>query len=236
MKQRSIGFSICLVLLIACAGNLSALQTPCVSTTLDLLMTQTNGGIANACVSQDKLFWNFVYTPTGSAGAASTVQAGLIFSAVPNLDIHGWNFSSSTWAQSTGGPAQFTISYTIQVCPAGSSCVGAVAPGTVIFGADADYAPVSLFQPGPETVTWSNGATVTLTNASPGVLPPTGNIGLGAGVTTPLTVTANFSGTGAITQTSLRFYENLGVPEPTTMVLFGGGLVALGILRRRRQA
>jgi PEP-CTERM motif-containing protein len=228
------------VLLLTAVGNLSAVQLACpVAPTLDALITQTAGGIANACFSQDKLFWNFVYTPTGSAPAASTVHADLISQQSPGLDIHGWNFSD-VWVQGLAGPAQFTLSFTIQVCPAGSACVGNVAPGTVINGADAVYAPVSTFMPGPETVNWSNGATGTLTSVSPGPVPSNGNIGLGAGITTPITVTANFSGTGAITQTTLRFYESVptagGVPEPATMVLLGIGLAGLGIIKRRRQA
>jgi hypothetical protein len=216
------------------AGNLLASQIACpTATTFDVLAAQTAGGIANACTNQDKLFWNFVYTPTGIAGAASTVTAGLISQTVGNLDIHGWNFGSSNWVQGSGGAAGFTIGYTIEVCPAGSACVGAVVPGTLITGADAVYAPVSTFTAGNETVTWSNGANVTLTSGSPGPQPSTGNIGFsGVG---PISVSAVFTGTGAITQTTLRFYETVpnGTPEPVTMALMGSSLLGLGLLRLR---
>src|ERR1035438_2922018 len=125
---------LCIVGLFALsAGNLLASQIPCptAATNFDVLAAATGGsagGIADGCYSQDKLFYNFVYTPTGSAGAASSVQAGLIFQTAGPLDIHGWNFSDSSWVQGTGGPAAFTIGYTIEVCPAGSACVGAVVP------------------------------------------------------------------------------------------------------------
>jgi hypothetical protein len=227
------------------AGNLLASQIACptAATTFDVLATETGGstgGSANGCYSQDKLFYNFVYTATGSAGAASTVQAGLIFQTAGNLDIHGWNFSSSTWVQGTGGPAAFTIGYMIEVCPALSACASAVVAGTVITGADAVYAPVSTFLPGNETVTWSSvpsptNPTVTLTSGSPGPQPGNGNIGYsGVG---PIGVSAVFTGTGAITQTTLRFYEtvpNGGTPEPVTMALMGSSLLGLGLLRRRK--
>jgi hypothetical protein len=229
--------AVTMLLILMGGSNLFAVQLACPNmTTLDVLMTQTAGGITNACISQDKLFWNFVYTPTGTAGAASMVQAGLIFQSSPGLDIHGWNFSSSNWVQGTLGPAAFTLSYTIQVCPAGSACAGAVLPGATINAADAVYAPVSVMPAGPETVNWSTGATATLTNGSPGPLPSNANIGAGAGTLSPVTVTANFSGTGAITQTTLRFYEtnSTGVPEPTTFALFGLGLIGLGVVRRKR--
>jgi len=222
------------VMAVFSVGNLPAAQLACPTvTTLDVLLTQTAGGIANACVSQDKLFWNFTYTPTGSAGAASTVQAGLIFQTGPGLDIHGWNFSSSTWVQGVGGPAWFTLGFTIEVCPNGSACAASVIPGTIISGADAVYAPVSVLPPGNAVVTWSNGAFVTLTSGSPGPLPSNGNIGFsGVG---PISVTEVFSGTGAITQTTLRFYESIptGVPEPTTVSMIGLGMLGLGFTARK---
>src|ERR1035437_8449923 len=225
------------------AGNLLASQIPCptVPTTFDVLAAATGGsagGIANACFSQDKLFFYFVYIPTDIAGAASTVQAGLIFQTAGALDIHGWNFSSSSWVQGSGGPADFTIGYTIEGAPAGAACVGAVVPGPLITGADAVYAPVSVSPPGNETVTWSTTAnptlaSATLTSGSPGPLPGNGNIGFsGVG---PISVTAVFTGTGAITQTTLRFYETVpnGTPEPVTMALMGSSLLGLGLLRLR---
>ena len=60
------------------AGNLLASQIPCPTeaTNFDVLAAATGGsagGIANGCYSQDKLFFDFVYTPNGSAGVASTV-------------------------------------------------------------------------------------------------------------------------------------------------------------------
>ena len=230
-----------LVLAAFSASNLSASQVACpVATTVDVL--QGFNTSANGCYSQDKLFWNFNYTPTGSAGAASTVIADLIFEQIGSgLDIHGWNFSSSSWIQGTSGPAQFTIGYTMEVCPSGSACFGNVVAGTVIDGADAVYAPVSIFPAGNAVVTWTwDGGgtdTVTLTKGSPGPDPFNGDIGLGAGILGPINVEANFSGTGAITQLTLRFYEDRTTfsPEPVTMALVGGGLVAFGLFARKRR-
>ena len=230
MLRLAFRISALTVIVMAAAAVLSAAQIPCpTSTTLDQLSAFSSE--ANACYSQDKLFYNFVYTPTGSAGAANSVQAGLLFQQTPGLDIHGWNFSSNSWVQGISGPAAFTLGYTIELCPSGSACFGNVLPATRIIGADAVYSSVSTFPAGNEVVTWSNGATVTLTSADGGPLPPNGMIGLGAGILGPISVSAVWSGTGAITQNTLRFYE--AVPEPMSFVLIGTGLLGLGLLRRR---
>jgi hypothetical protein len=187
------------------------------------------------------MFWNFTYTPGPLAPAASNVSADLI-SHQGSLDVQGWNFSAD-WAQTAPGSlANFTLSFQIQVCDL-APCRTSADPGTLIIGADATYAPESVFPSGSQTVTWSNGATTILTNGSPGPSPGMGDIGLGAGTSGPITVTVAFAGTGAITQTSLRFYSMepnpnpsplLTVPEPTItgMMLGGIGLIALGLYKR----
>jgi len=212
------------------ANNLCAAVVSCppASTpeTLAFMIANFNS-LANACSIQDKLFWNFSYTSLGtSAPPASNVTVDPI--SGPN--ITGFNFSA-TWAGTFASPANFILSYTVEVCP-----VALVPPctppnGFSIIQADAVYSPSSLFGASIENVMWTPAGvpgTVTLTSLSPG---PMANVF--PGVPGPITVLANWTGIGDITQTTLRFYEGV-VPESATMVLMGIGLAGLGIIRRRR--
>jgi hypothetical protein len=203
---------------------------PCPATTTLNVLISSFDILANACSSLDKLFWNFSYTPIGPlAPAANQVTADVI----ANPNINGWNFSS-LWLSIGGASAAFTLSYSIEVCPASAPPPCNAPPaGTRIVTADAVYAPSSQFPPGSETVSWIGGlpspANVTLTAGSPGPMPTM----FSGGFLGPINVTANFSGGGAITQTTTRFYES-AIPESATMTLLGIGLAGLGIIRRRR--
>ena len=239
MKRWLLLFGFLLLTVLFSIGPAHAAVVPCPSsTTLDVLLSFNS--LANACSSQDTLFWNFQYTPGPNSPAASSVSASLIFQFGSGVDIHGWNFSS-IWSQSvtTSALANFTLAFTTEICP--SPTCPSTPPGDVIHLADAVYAPSAVSTPGPETVNWSNGATVTLTSGSPGPLPSNGNIGLGAGTTGPIMVTANFAGTGTITQTSLRFYNTDGplttVPEPNEAILMLIGIaMASAVVKKRLRA
>ncbi len=219
---------ICLLALLSASGLFAAVIACPSNSTLDVYVSSFNG-LSNACFSQDKIFYNFTYSPLPGTTSASGVQVSPIFQQFGGIDIHGFNFNDN-WTSIGAG---FTLGYTIQMCT-DPACLANVVPGTVITAADATFAPTFNFD-GKEVVTWSNGATVTLITGS-GALPPLGNIGLGAGTAGPITVNAEMvPGTaGGVTQTSLRFYESAApVPEPATMVMLGSGI--LGVIARRKR-
>ena len=224
---------------ILAAGSLSASVVPC-PTSATFAELETFNSAANACYSQDKLFWGFDYTPGPASPAAGDVTASLIEQTSPSLDVHGWNFDGD-WIQTGTGLASFIMGYTTEFCSTSPCTTGNA--GEYISGADATYAPVSVLPAGDETVSWSNGATATLTNTSPGPFPSNGEIGLTPGFTGPISVTADFVGTGGVTQTSLRFFETTPpmptVPEPAYLGFLVGSLVLLaivGVRRKRRTA
>lgn len=221
------------------AGGLSAAVVPC-PTSATMTQLEAFNSAADACFSQDKLFWGFNYTPGAASPSADNVTASLIQQTSPAVDVHGWNFDGN-WIQTGASTASFVLGFTTELCSA-SPCTTANA-GEYISGADATYAPVSVLPAGNESVSWSNGATETLTNSSPGPLPSNGNIGLSPGFLGPITVSADFVGTGGVTQTSLRFFETTpttsGVPEPGYLGLLVGGLglaAIAGVRRMRRTA
>jgi len=221
------------------SASLSAAVVPC-PTSASLSTLEAFDTAADACYSQDKLFWGFNYTPGAAAPAATDVTASLIQQSSPSLDVHGWNFDGN-WIQTGSDLASFVMGYTTEFCSASPCTTGN--PGEYISGADATYAPVSVLPTGNEDVSWSNGAAVTLTKGSPGPLPSNGDIGLTPSFTGPISVSADFAGTGGITQTSLRFFETTPsmstVPEPANLGLFLGlaGLaIAFGARRMKRGA
>lgn len=103
--------SFVLFLTLVMVGTMSATITQCPTSTTLAALIALGQGVENACQSQDKLFYNFSYTPLGDAG---NVNATLIFaaSATPPIgDLHGWIFTHATGTWTSG----FTLSYVIQV-------------------------------------------------------------------------------------------------------------------------
>src|SRR4029078_2898267 len=92
-SARSITKFAAMAAVLLISGNLSAAVLPCPSNTdLGTLIASFNS-LANACQSQDKLFWNFSYTNLGTqAPTAAHVQAGGGFHAAGWIQIPRWTF------------------------------------------------------------------------------------------------------------------------------------------------
>jgi hypothetical protein len=204
-------------------------QCTAATTLANLISYNSTGG----CVSQDKIFSNFAYTPVSSPFSISAGNVDVTLVAILGAnDTHGWSFTPANGQDWITG---FTLSYTISVVPG-------LATG------------VKIYQSTDQINTTPKPNQVLVTDIQ---------TGLGLGDTNPGTMTVNgtsvFTETAATgvyndssvhTSSTLSFtnpartkgglityeqdwYEVNSAPEPVTFLLIGSGLIGLTFLRRR---
>ena len=189
-----------------------------------------------ACSVGDKLFYGFTYTPTDSGGAVAPDGTQVFVTPDPaNVNEPGLVFSSSMWSVS------------------GNAIDGAIAVDASIGFSVATVGNIPLIVDASLDFTGHNGATGGgQAFIGETVLEGGNSVGLEVDSTNgPYLSIANFSavstlsvtknlqvriargttGTASITSFREGFSE---MPEPVSCVLFGSGLLGLGILRRRR--
>ncbi len=207
------------VLLAMCLGPAGAAVVSCdsvpggfVTSTNDVLFPYavwTAPGFE--CEQMDNIYSNF------SPGAAPTdTTLRVLLQVMGTFDIHTLVFGGSF-------PTDFTLGYTVTIDNALS--------GELIYRVAGDLQdPSNIGTPSNlKTVFGAGGFTGSLTSTlgSPGT--PIAVPGLST-----LNVTDALSaGNGLTTNVGNSFFE--GVPEPATTVLFGAGLLALGLIRRFRK-
>ena len=216
-------------ILVAATTVLSAdpIQCSTAATLADLVTFSASGG----CISQDKIFSNFVYSGGGSI-TAGDVTVHLV-AILGDNDVHGWSFNpvnNSSW--DTG----FTLSYTISVAPGN--------PGLSIFESSDQIN--TTFRPNRVVVTDlqtgigpgdTNPGTLTMTGVSNGTETSSTAVPYSdSSIHTVSTFSFAPSGprTGSLLSYEQDWYEQLtSAPEPVTFLLIGSGLIGLTFLRRR---
>ncbi len=176
-------------------------------------------GAGNGCAIGDKIFSNFstgsIPNDTGMQFGSTVLAGGALFTV---------NFIRTTLG---GFNSDFTESYTIEIDPAKAQVptwIAAVAGGMQDSNGNGNAVLTKVITGGATGM-----ASATDVN---GVITPVVLKGLNA--TTPLNVTDSYKYTsGVITNISNTFGE-VNAPEPASMALIGGGLLALCFARRRR--
>ncbi len=189
----------------------------------------------NACLIGDKLFWGFTLAngPTNTPGAGPTTGA-ITVGTIPGdgLTNIGISFNSGSWAISQGFTIDQNLSYNVTTFSSqplikdatlviAGTLVGTGGTAKVIetFDPAVPGTPLTAFLPG------SNTAHTDFLASPVTTLSISNNIHLVGG--------ARLQDLAHISLVENDFSELLATPEPQTTLLFGSGLLLLGLARRK---
>jgi hypothetical protein len=206
---------------------------------------------ATACVVNDKLFYNFGYSPTAASGTGPVGSVVAPTAAQVTVNGDGSNpsqsalvFSSAGWTVS--GNSSLTkalfidssITFTVAVIGLKPLMIGASLgmTGTASGKGNASIGETLVLGGGPASSALAVDAVAgtfldTDTFAPVSFLRVTKD--LIVRVARP--VTGTNSGSATITSFREGFTEASSVPEPVSAMLFGSGLIGLALIRRRRR-
>lgn len=226
--------------LVWCSMGVLAAAPLCIEVgpiTLDRLLA--GGDLAGGCIIEDKLFDNFSYS-VASQGGGATVPAASGITVTPLVTPlnPGLQFTA-LWAAGPGAFADSTLGYAVSVQEGGNAITDASLlmagghVGTGIAAIDEVLCVGDTFTGG-----CANGVLVTLNTLSSAV----GVFSFDSESFGPVTVVDVVKDIGVVggvdgvatVSTFQQRYSEEAIPEPLTFLLTGGGLLVLGVLRRRR--
>lgn len=191
---------------------------------------------STGCSQGDKIFYNW----GGSTQDATDTFQFLGPSGSSSSPFYTINLNAGTEGVFAG---TFSYTYSIKI-DSTSALIPAGTQGEItrVSGGIGDGGNTGSSATLTKNVT--GGATCSLTVLDPGANPTAGNC-TGLTATAPITIAETFSYTGTAGASSVTgvtntltqaFVSTTGVPEPTSMLLFGGGLLAVSFLGRKRFA
>jgi hypothetical protein len=180
------------------------------------------------CEIGDKIFANFAYTSNGTDPASTSVNVGIDDNT--SLDQFGVQLGTDT----TVWNSSFTLGYTVTIVQADCATLYGAGDTCSMTGAQGAFQGALAPNAAALSMSLTPGGTISLNDLTTGA--NVSQISLANLTSLTVAMTGTATNSSPIDSYGLDVYQTAtaSTPEPATLCLLGGGLLALGLVRRKR--